>query len=71
MVLSTNVAEDLLNKRMKYVPKGVSNGNLKIAHSASGATIIDTDQKEWIDFASAIGTLNVGHSHPKVTEAVK
>lgn len=70
MVLSTNVAEDLVNKRMKYVPKGVSNGNLKIAHCASGATIIDTDQKEWIDFASAIGTLNVGHSHPKVTEAV-
>ncbi|WP_253724386.1 4-aminobutyrate--2-oxoglutarate transaminase [Sporosarcina sp. HYO08] len=62
--------EDLVSKRNKYVPKGVSNGNLHIAQSASGATIIDTNQREWIDFASAIGTLNVGHSHPKVTEAV-
>ena len=51
--------------------KGVSNGNLNIAHHASGATVIDIDGKEWIDFAGAIGTLNVGHSHPKVTEAVK
>lgn len=27
--------------------------------------------KEWIDFAGAIGTLNVGHSHPKITEHLK
>nr|WP_304214880.1 4-aminobutyrate--2-oxoglutarate transaminase [Fredinandcohnia onubensis] len=63
--------KELQEKREKYVPKGVSNGNLNIAHKATGATITDIDGNEWIDFASAIGTLNVGHSHPKVTEAVK
>ncbi|MFB8733260.1 aminotransferase class III-fold pyridoxal phosphate-dependent enzyme [Bacillus sp. SL00103] len=31
----------------------------------------DIDGKRFIDFAGAIGTLNVGHSHPKVVEAVK
>lgn len=58
-------------KREQYVPRGVSNSNLNIAYSASGATIMDLDGREWIDFAGAIGTLNVGHSHPKVNRAVK
>ncbi|RDW15393.1 4-aminobutyrate--2-oxoglutarate transaminase [Oceanobacillus chungangensis] len=66
-----NATEDLQEKRQKFIPKGVSNGNLNIAKYAKGATIIDLDDREWIDFAGAIGTLNVGHSHPKVTEAVK
>jgi 4-aminobutyrate aminotransferase/(S)-3-amino-2-methylpropionate transaminase len=63
--------KELQAKREKYIPKGVSNGNLNIASYAKGATVIDLDQREWIDFAGAIGTLNVGHSHPTVTEAVK
>lgn len=71
MVISTQIAEDLIDKRRKYVPKGISNNNLNIADHASGATIVDSNYKEWIDFAGAIGTLNVGHSHPKVTEAIK
>jgi len=66
-----NTTKELQEKREKYIPKGVSNGNLNIASTASGATIIDLEQREWIDFAGAIGTLNVGHSHPKVTAAVK
>src|SRR5690606_18395458 len=36
-----------------------------------GSTIIDIEGNEWIDFAAAIGTLNVGHSHPKVVAAVQ
>jgi 4-aminobutyrate aminotransferase / (S)-3-amino-2-methylpropionate transaminase / 5-aminovalerate transaminase len=63
--------KDLQEKRKKYVPRGVSNGNLNIAQKAVGATITDIDGIEWIDFAGAIGTLNVGHSHPKVIAAVK
>lgn len=66
--LTTKVLQE---KRAKFVPKGVSNGNLNIAQKASGATITDIDGIDWIDFAGAIGTLNVGHSHPKVTAAVK
>jgi len=63
--------KELQEKRQKYVARGVSNGNLSIAHKASGATVIDIEGKEWIDFAGAIGTLNVGHCHPKVIAAVK
>lgn len=71
MVTSYLTTKELQEKRQKFVPKGVSNGNLNIAQKASGATITDIDSNEWIDFASAIGTLNVGHTHPKVTAAVK
>ncbi len=72
MMSTTHIStKELQQKRNKYVPRGVSNGNVNIADYATGATITDIDQKEWIDFAGAIGTLNVGHSHPKVTEAVK
>ncbi|MEH7094408.1 4-aminobutyrate--2-oxoglutarate transaminase [Neobacillus vireti] len=71
MPVSYSQTAELQEKRKKFVPKGVSNGNLNFALHASGATVTDIDNKEWIDFAGAIGTLNVGHSHPKVTEAVK
>lgn len=63
--------EALQNKRQKYVTHAVGNGNLNIAKTAQGATITDVEGKEWIDFAAAIGTLNVGHSHPRITEVVK
>ena len=55
MVTSTLMTEELQEKRKKYVPQGVSNGNLNIAHSATGATITDINQKEWIDFAAQLG----------------
>lgn len=58
-------------KRDEYVSHAISNGNTNIAKSAKGATIIDVEGREWIDFAAGIGILNVGHSHPKVVSAVK
>ena len=67
----TKSTQELQEKRRKYVPKGVSNGNLNIARDAKGSTITDLDGNEFIDFAGAIGTLNVGHTHPKVTAAIK
>lgn len=63
--------KDLQEKRNKYVARGVSNGNLSIAAKAHGATITDPEGNEFIDFAGAIGVQNVGHTHPKVTKAVK
>ncbi|WP_271398153.1 4-aminobutyrate--2-oxoglutarate transaminase [Salinicoccus roseus] len=67
----SNKTTELQKKRAKYIPLGVGNGNLNVAHSASGVTITDIEGNRWIDFAGAIGTLNVGHTHPKVTQAVK
>lgn len=63
--------EQLQEIRNTYVARGVSNGNLNIAKSAKNATIITEKNEEYIDFAGAIGVMNVGHSHPKVVEAIK
>lgn len=68
---TVNKTVELQDKRKKYVARGIGNGNLNIAKEAQGSIIIDENGKEWIDFAGAIGTLNVGHTHPKVTKAVK
>lgn len=63
--------EEWQGKRDQYVARGVSNGNRHLAAKGKGAELFDIDGKRFIDFAGAIGTLNVGHSHPKVVEAVK
>src|SRR5699024_7043004 len=62
--------KDLQDMRNEFVPQAIGNGNLAIAKHASGATVTDVDGNELIDFAGAIGTLNVGHSHPRVTQKV-
>jgi acetylornithine/N-succinyldiaminopimelate aminotransferase len=36
-----------------------------------GCKVWDVDGKEYIDFASGLGTTNLGHCHPKIIEAVK
>jgi 4-aminobutyrate aminotransferase/(S)-3-amino-2-methylpropionate transaminase len=41
-----------------------------IDHGA-GALLTDVDGNTFIDFAGGIGCLNVGHSHPKVSAAVR
>jgi 4-aminobutyrate aminotransferase/(S)-3-amino-2-methylpropionate transaminase len=41
------------------------------AAEAEGATITDVDGNRFIDFAGGVGVLNVGHSHPRVVEAVQ
>lgn len=37
----------------------------------SGSRLWDTDGKEYLDFSSQLVYSNVGHSHPKVVEAIK
>lgn len=63
--------QELQKKREQFVSKSINNGNKSIAKHAQGATITDPEGKKVIDFGGAIGVLNVGHTHPKVTEAVK
>jgi 4-aminobutyrate aminotransferase/(S)-3-amino-2-methylpropionate transaminase len=41
------------------------------ADHARNGVIVDVDGREFIDFAGGIGVMNVGHSHPKVVEAVQ
>ena len=56
---------------MSAVPQGISNNCGVFAKSAKGALVEDIDGNVFIDFAGAIGTLNVGHSHPLVVQAIQ
>jgi 4-aminobutyrate aminotransferase/(S)-3-amino-2-methylpropionate transaminase len=46
-----------------YLPVVIADGE--------GATLTDVDGNTFIDFTGGIGCLNVGHSHPRVVEAVQ
>ena len=61
----------LLERRNSAVPQGISNNCAAFVHKAHGAIVEDIDGNTFIDFAGAIGTINVGHSHPKVVQALK
>jgi 4-aminobutyrate aminotransferase/(S)-3-amino-2-methylpropionate transaminase len=63
-------SKSLVERRENIVPKGVSYGVPAFAESANGALIQDVDGNTFIDFVGAIGVMNVGHCHPKVTQAL-
>jgi 4-aminobutyrate aminotransferase/(S)-3-amino-2-methylpropionate transaminase len=46
-----------------YLPLVVAEGR--------GATLTDVDGNTFIDFAGGVGCMNVGHSHPRVVEAIR
>lgn len=60
----------LVERRQQIVPKGVSYGVPAFVQSAEGALVTDVDGNCFIDFVGAIGTINVGHCHPKVKKAL-
>ncbi len=64
-------SKEILERRNKYVPKGISNNCHSFVKKAQGALVEDVDGNIYIDFAGAIGTLNVGHSHPRVVRALQ
>lgn len=63
--------ETLLQSRAKNVPRGVANIHPIMIARAQGASLWDVDGNSYIDFTGGIGVLNVGHSHPKVVQAVQ
>lgn len=63
--------EYLNELRARVVPRGPFHVTPYFASRASGAVIYDVEGREYIDFAGGIGVMNVGHSHPKVVEAIK
>ncbi len=63
--------EELSTLRAQIVPKGAPMTAPVYIARARNATITDVEGREYIDFAAGIGVMAVGHSHPKVVQAVK
>ena len=62
---------ELKEKREKSVAKGHGSVCGVFIKKALGSNLIDVDGNIFIDYAGGIGTMNVGHSHPKVIQAME
>ncbi|MEZ4902172.1 MAG: aminotransferase class III-fold pyridoxal phosphate-dependent enzyme [Spirosomataceae bacterium] len=58
-------------RRKNIVANGVGVFNTATVKEAKGATIIDVDGKEWVDFAGGIGVVNAGHCPDAVVAAIQ
>src|ERR1700683_4652540 len=61
----------LMARRDAAVPRAPYNTTPIFAASAEGATIEDVDGNRYLDFAGALGCLNIGHRAPRVTTAIQ
>ncbi|WP_312042013.1 4-aminobutyrate--2-oxoglutarate transaminase [Erwinia sp.] len=63
--------EAIRQRRLDATPRGVGVMCDFLVEQAENATLIDTQGREYIDFAAGIAVLNTGHRHPKVIAAVQ
>jgi len=66
-----NKSSKLWEQKEKFVANAPFHYTKIFVEKALGACLWDVDGKKYIDFAGGIGTLNVGHCHPKVVEAIQ
>lgn len=69
--MSEKTNEELRNLRSKYVSSAIGAASSRVIESAKGALLYDVEGKEYIDFGGGVGSMNVGHGHPKVVKAIK
>lgn len=62
--------ETVVQKDAKYVMQNYGRQPL-VLESGSGCIVRDIDGNEYIDCVAGIAVNNVGHSHPKLVEAIK
>jgi len=63
--------ERLGELRSQVIAKGYASANPCYIDRAEGALVYDVEGRQYIDFATGIAVMNVGHSHPKVVAAIK
>lgn len=61
----------LQQRRQAAIPRGLATAMPIFATRAENAELWDADGRRYVDFASGIAVLNVGHGHPKVLAAVR
>src|SRR5437899_3802947 len=64
-------SEEVLALRDRYVPKGLHAATPVVVDTADGSVVTDPEGREYIDFVSGIGALNLGHQHPDLIAAAR
>ncbi len=76
---STNLSEQLFEQARQHIPGGVNSpvrafkavgGTPIFFNRAEGPYLFDVDEKRYLDYVQSWGPMILGHSHPKVIEAV-
>ncbi|MBV8363364.1 MAG: aspartate aminotransferase family protein [Candidatus Eremiobacteraeota bacterium] len=67
----STINSQLLGRRTEAVAHGLATAHPIFAARAEGAKLWDLDGREFVDFSGGIGTMNLGHRHPAVVEAVR
>lgn len=62
-------AQEVLDLEGRYLCNGATETSLTFDH-ARGSTVVDADGREYIDLACGVLITNLGHAHPRVTQAV-
>jgi 4-aminobutyrate aminotransferase/(S)-3-amino-2-methylpropionate transaminase len=64
-------SREILERKERVIAAPLSIYCNLVVVEARGATITDVDGNTFIDFTGGVGCLNVGHSNPRVVEAVQ
>lgn len=64
-------SEALLAEHARWVARAKTPHVATFAARGRGAVLVDEDGREYIDFSGGVGSLNVGHCHPKVVAAIR
>lgn len=63
--------QDMARRRAAAVTPGAESVHPFYPVKAKGSYVWDADGKKYLDFSVGIAVMNVGHSHPRVVEAVE
>jgi 4-aminobutyrate aminotransferase/(S)-3-amino-2-methylpropionate transaminase len=64
-------SREILDRKERVVADPLSIYLPIVIAEARGATITDVDGNTFVDFAGGVGCMNVGHSNPRVVEAIR
>jgi 4-aminobutyrate aminotransferase/(S)-3-amino-2-methylpropionate transaminase len=64
-------SKEILERKERVVAEPLSIFLPVVIADGRSATVTDVDGNTFIDFTGGVGCLNVGHSHPRVVEAVQ
>ncbi len=70
-VLPGPKSQEMLQRRMNAAPAGLGKSTEVVVADAKGAVVTDVDGNTLLDFAGAIGVMNIGHCAPNVVKAIQ